>query len=98
MLAGRAARRDPTEPAVLEVDWTHRGDRPTYHPARVVGERPGDVRVEPLAWAGSADLLTVARSDGFVHFPAGDARYAAGSPARFLRLPVSRPGAAPTPP
>ena len=27
--------------------------------------------IEPLDWAGSADLRTVARADGFAVFPAG---------------------------
>ncbi len=69
----------------LSRPFRHRGDRPTYHPARLEvvpgGEPP---RVEPLDWAGSADLLTVARADGFAAFPAGDRDYEAGDAVGFL--------------
>ncbi len=47
----------------LARPFRHRGDRPTYHPARlevVPGE--DQPRIETLDWAGSADLLTVARA------------------------------------
>ena len=39
---------------------------------------------EPSDWAGSADLLAVARADGFLRFPEGDRSYAAGEPIDFL--------------
>lgn len=69
----------------LSRPFRHRGDRPTYHPARLElvpgGESP---RVEPLDWAGSADLLTVASADGFAAFPAGDRDYEPGSSIDFL--------------
>lgn len=70
----------------LSRPFRHRGDRPTYHPARleiVPGDEPP--RVEPLDWAGSADLLTVARADGFAAFPPGDRDYEAGAAVEFLR-------------
>ena len=72
----------------LAATFTHRGDRPTYHPARWL-ERPRHASpgvVEPLPWAGSADLLAVARADGFAVFPAGDRVFQAGEIVRFLPL------------
>ncbi|MHB1787702.1 MAG: molybdopterin-binding protein, partial [Acidimicrobiales bacterium] len=69
----------------LSRPFRHRGERPTYHPARleiVAGGEPP--RVELLDWAGSADLLTVARADGFAAFSAGDRDYEAGSAVEFL--------------
>lgn len=91
--------RDPTPdregigPYRLASAFEHRGDRPTYHPSRVVadadapaGDRRG-VRVQPLDWAGSADLRTVAQADGFAIFPAGDRSFAAGEAIGFLPLP-----------
>ena len=69
--------------------FTHRGDRPTYHPARWL-ERPRQRRrgvVEPLDWAGSADLLAVARADGFAVFPAGDRVFPG---RRNCRIPAAR--------
>lgn len=69
----------------LSRPFSHRGDRPTYHPARWVDAAEGTV--EPLAWAGSGDLLTVARADGFLAFPPGDADHGASDTFPFLPLP-----------
>ena len=80
-LAGRGARPSTIEPAFLGAAFTHRGDRPTYHPVRVEGQR-----VFPLDWAGSADLRTVALADGFAQFAAGDREYPVGSPVGLLRF------------
>jgi molybdopterin molybdotransferase len=88
VLAGRAGRADRSVPARLSRPFNHSGDRPTYHPSRVFEATvPGHlVDVEPLDWAGSADLRTVARADGFAIFPAGDRAYAPGEIVRFLPL------------
>jgi molybdopterin molybdotransferase len=69
--------------ARLARPFAHRGDRPTYFPARL-GEGPV---VDPLNWAGSADLRTVAMADGFAAFEAGDRDHDAGTPIPFLPLP-----------
>ncbi len=65
-LAGRDPRRTQLASFSLGAPFEHRGDRPTYHPARLV-----DGCVFPLDWAGSADLRTVALADGFAAFPPG---------------------------
>jgi molybdopterin molybdotransferase len=65
--------------------FTHRGDRPTYHPARVLS-REGRTALEPLDWAGSADLKTVAQAHGFAIFAAGDRTYQQGEIVGFLPL------------
>ncbi len=62
--------------------FSHRGDRPTYHPVRVEAGR-----LHPLRWAGSADLRTVALADGFAAFAAGDREYAAGDEVGYLPFP-----------
>jgi molybdopterin molybdotransferase len=87
-----AGRPDPIEQPVevkLGAAFAHRGDRPTYHPARW-RERPDDRTmmgvIEPLNWAGSADLLGVAQADGFAIFPAGDRDFPIGEIVRFLSL------------
>jgi molybdopterin molybdotransferase len=80
-LAGRVPKRTQLASFRLGAPYEHRGDRPTYHPARLV-----DDRVFPLDWAGSADLRTVALADGFAAFPAGDAAFQAGDPVSFLPL------------
>jgi molybdopterin molybdotransferase len=87
-LAGRSESLPEPVEARLGATFTHRGDRPTYHPARWL-ERPGHASpgvVKPLPWAGSADLLAVAQADGFAVFPAGDRSFHAGEIVRFLSL------------
>jgi molybdopterin molybdotransferase len=69
----------------LAGTYRHRGERATYHPARLV-VRDGLTAVEPLPWAGSPDLLAVSRSDGFAAFPPGDRSYEGGEALDFLPL------------
>ena len=87
-LRGDAAIRPAPEPATLSRPFTQRGPRPTYHPARRTAQ-PGGTRpeVEPLDWAGSADLRTLAGADGFAIFPAGDYTYGRGQVVDFLAMP-----------
>jgi molybdopterin molybdotransferase len=75
------------QPRTLQLAgrFAHRGERPTYFPARLVAE-PGRTLVETLDWAGSADLYTVACADGFAVFPAGDRDYIPGEPVDFLAM------------
>jgi molybdopterin molybdotransferase len=72
-------------PARLARPFRHRGDRPTYFPARMLiipgKELP---EIETLDWAGSADLRTTAHAQGFAAFPAGDRDYAPGDTIGFL--------------
>lgn len=85
VLAGLTTEEGSSE-AILSTTFRHAGDRPTYHPATLSfrdGNRP---EVTPLDWAGSADLRTVARADGFAVFPAGDRAHEAGEIVRFLPL------------
>lgn len=69
----------------LAEAFEHRGDRPTYYPARLRRES-GDPRVQPLAWRGSADLRTLAEADALVLFPAGSRRYDADEVLTVLML------------
>ncbi len=80
-LAGRTPPRPYLTSARLGLAFEHRGDRPTYHPARL-----DEGRAFPLDWAGSADLRTVALADGFLAFPAGDESYREGQEIPFLPL------------
>jgi molybdopterin molybdotransferase len=81
-LAGRAKKRTQLDSFRLGSPFEHRGDRPTYHPARLQGGN-----LFPLEWAGSADLRTVALADGFAAFPAGDRVFLEGEEVSFLPLP-----------
>lgn len=87
-LRGLGGEPPETIPARLSKPFSHRGDRPTYFPALLrEPHRAEGPLVEPLAWAGSADLRTVAMADGFACFEAGDHDYEAGTPVPFLPLP-----------
>jgi molybdopterin molybdotransferase len=77
-LAGRQKLGQKRTTARLATSHVHRGERPTYHPARLKPGPDGD-EVEPLAWHGSADLLGLAEADALVCFPAGDRTHEAGS-------------------
>ena len=64
-------------------DFTPKGDRIVYYPARLFG---GD-SVERLDWKGSADLRTVAEADCLVELPSGDPLYD-GARVRVLTWPT----------
>jgi molybdopterin molybdotransferase len=51
-------------PAVLTAPAENRGDRPTYHPARVALGSDGRLLVTPIRWAGSGDLRATAEANG----------------------------------
>jgi molybdopterin molybdotransferase len=76
-LLGHSDVAPPHVAARLVREYSHRGDRPTYFPARLRSER-GVTVVELLDWHGSADLRTLAAADGLAYFPAGRERFAAG--------------------
>lgn len=80
-MAGHAYKYMPfAVSATLSKDFEHRGERPTFWPARYLP--PQDLAaqdvVEPLAWKGSGDLRTITDASCLICFPAGDRRYAAG--------------------
>jgi molybdopterin molybdotransferase len=90
ILAGRSASVPGTLEARLACGFRHRGDRPTYHPARLTAGSGVDpfglpaIEIETLTWYGSADLRTAATADGFAVFPAGDRDYRPGEIVGFL--------------
>ena len=85
-LAGRwnaSLERISVELAVAHV---HRGERPTYHPARME-VIDGRHQIRPLRWQGSGDLRTLVEANALACFPAGDREYSAGDSIMALRLP-----------
>ncbi|MDX1961680.1 MAG: molybdopterin molybdotransferase MoeA [Pirellulales bacterium] len=74
-----------TQPALLANDFIHRGDRPTYFPARLE-KRGAHIWAMPLKSAGSADLLAYALAEGLIAFPAGDKEYFPGDNVEVLPL------------
>ncbi|MBX7164990.1 MAG: molybdopterin molybdotransferase MoeA [Pirellulales bacterium] len=84
-LAGGVLAGAPVESRPLAAAFTHRGERPTYHPGRYVEGTSGSA-VEPLRWQGSADLRTLAAADALIHFPSGDCSYQPGQMVSVQRL------------
>jgi molybdopterin molybdotransferase len=87
VLAGKPDAGPASIEARLAGGFRHRGDRPTYHPARIISGGPRDpAEVSPLEWSGSADLRCVAAADGFAVFPAGDRDYRPGEIVGFMPM------------
>jgi molybdopterin molybdotransferase len=61
----------------LQGEHFNRGNRPTYHPAKLEWKPEGAV-VAPVAWVGSADLSATVSANAMALFPEGDRSYAAG--------------------
>jgi molybdopterin molybdotransferase len=85
VLSGRGPGTVSTASYPLAASFRHSGDRPTYHPARLVSHDGGPAIALP-DWAGSADLRTVAGADGFAIFAAGERTYSQGEIVGFLPL------------
>ena len=83
VMSGGAISSGRKTHARLKAAFRHRGSRPTYHPTLLTGEG-ADVLALPLDWAGSADLLAVARADGFSFFPGGDRDFQPGESVEIL--------------
>lgn len=66
----------------LADDFSHRSDRPTYHPAARLGGR----RVRPVAWLGSPDLRALAGADALVLLPPGTHSFPAGTRVSVLDI------------
>ncbi len=89
-LAGGPPSGLPTIRAELTSMFQHRGDRPTYFPARVeFGSSVPQVRL--LNWQGSADLRTLVDANGLVMFQPGDCMLQAGEQVSVMMLAKSRP-------
>jgi molybdopterin molybdotransferase len=76
-LAGREHSAQTKISARLARPFSHRGDRPTYHPA-IVDRDAAEPTVDPVEWHGSADIRGFARGTALAVFPAGEREYAAG--------------------
>jgi molybdopterin molybdotransferase len=85
-LAGRCGGGLKELTARLSAEFSHRGERPTYHPARVTTVDGQDV-VEPARWKGSGDLTALVGANALACFSPGDRVYRAGESIRVLRLP-----------
>jgi molybdopterin molybdotransferase len=64
--------------ARLTHDFTHTGNRPTYHPAKLAFT-PRGPEVSTVPWIGSADICATVAANAMAVFPAGDAVHPAGA-------------------
>ncbi len=71
--------------AVLQKPFTHRGDRPTYYPAKLTESAEGTL-IQTVEWHGSGDLHALGKTDALAIFPAGDCAYGKGETIEYLSL------------
>ena len=73
-LMGYAAAEPTPIKARLTQAHTTKGDRPTYHPARIEWH-PNGPTVTAVPWVGSSDLRATVAANSMALFPAGDQTY-----------------------
>lgn len=84
-LAGWPSPEPVVRRAVLQKPYAHRGDRPTYYPAKVMEGAEGTT-IQTVEWHGSGDLHALGKTDALAMFPAGDRVYAQGETIDYLSL------------
>jgi molybdopterin molybdotransferase len=89
VMDGCSPSSEPHPEFPLVNDFRHLDDRDTYRPARLVASDELGTAIEPLIFAGSSDLRSVAAADGFAIFPAGERIYQRGE--KIGILPIVRP-------
>jgi molybdopterin molybdotransferase len=70
-LMGQTPAIRPALRARLVHQFTHKGDRPTYHPAIITPSETG-YTAQTVRWIGSADLCATVEANGVIAFPAGE--------------------------
>lgn len=72
-------------PVPLAEAFSHKTDRPTYHPARLDSTATGWT-ARRVPWAGSADLRGLTRANALMLLPAGEHVYNVGQSVQMLML------------
>jgi molybdopterin molybdotransferase len=88
-LAGRQFEKHSLLKARLAQAYQHRGDRPTFRPARwrdAGSGEGGEPSIELLPWQGSGDLRGLVAANALAYFPPGDRQIPAGEEIGVLRL------------
>jgi len=84
-LSGQQATALTSHPVIAQFERRRSSSRQEYAPARIVGkDQQGNLIVEAFAKAGSATLLPLASSDGFVVLPVGLAQVNFGDVVEFI--------------
>jgi molybdopterin molybdotransferase len=89
LLAGHPQLEAEPKRVRLGNRFVHKGNRPTYHPARWVApqaSKASEPMIETVNWAGSADLTGIANADGLAVFAEGDRVFQPGEIVPFLPL------------
>ncbi len=81
VLAGHTDPPAATMTMTLAEPFAASNNRPTYHPAKRVGDR-----VRGLQWFGSPDLRGMLTADAFLVLPPGNVSYAAGDGVEVLAI------------
>lgn len=84
-LTGHPFQPRATVSARLTADFTQRGDRVAYIPARLHGGA-GLASVEPLAGQGSGDLRTLTAANALIRFDAGNRTFPSDEIVAVIRL------------
>ena len=84
-LMGGSSEFPACESYPLATAFHHRGNRPTWWPARVIRTEGGLSQVEPLEWRGSGDLRALAFAEGWIGFSPGTKSHEAGTQVDFIR-------------
>jgi molybdopterin molybdotransferase len=85
VMAGRPFEPRAMAAARLSADFQQRGDRVTYHPARL-HPSAGASAAEPLLSKGSGDLRTLTAADALIRFDSGTRLFKAGETVDVLPL------------
>lgn len=72
-------------PVRLARPFVQKGNRPTYFPGTLHREA-GRLFATPVAWKGSADMLTVSTADCLIFFPAETREFAIGEKVAAIRI------------
>jgi len=84
-LSGQQATPPASYSAIAQFDCRRSSSRQEYVPARIVGkDQQGNQIVQAFSKAGSATLLPLANSDGFVVLPIGMAQVNSGDVVEFI--------------
>ena len=83
-LAGRKSTWETCR-AQLTAEFKQRGDRPTFHPARMHDLGLGPM-VETVPWRGSGDLAGLLAADSLALFPAGEQTFSPGDEIDVILL------------
>jgi molybdopterin molybdotransferase len=88
LMTGRSRPHRTLLTARLETPFSHRGNRPTYHPARMTTayDPSHTPAIRTVAWHGSADLCATVDANALAIFDAGDRDYPAGTVVEVLSL------------